>query len=400
MPDSGTPSSPIDGAVAQVQRWLDHGAGASWVRREPQVRPGVAGAWTLDLQAAGLPVTSARLVIPTNFPATPCALYVDPGYFLKIPHIEANGHVCLGGTPIPGDYDDPIGAVKRALQTFQDELLIPAQDPAWVAQQFQAERASYWTQACLSRRFAANQRPAPTRTYVDTDGLERWSRASLVGYLRNGTRDRRFTLQVVALGEAEAVAKRHGWDTGTMLRGNALVVRLPASVQWTPADWPTSFAALEHVIEHATGGELALAAWLRETGWRDTPDPVATPRKRRGDRRRKPPPGQRPLLVVLVHEGASYGYQLYTPIFPGLTPPAVEVVQVTRIDPIGPWPAIISSTPCMGAAPNESWCLAADPSGVRSSICWHGRASVTSTWWMRRTWERKTLRAIPWVSAT
>lgn len=323
----------MDRAVAEVQRWLDRGSGAVWVRRENAGRHGLVGTWTLDLQHDELPVRSVRIVVSKNFPAIPCELYVDPQYFLKLPHIEVDGHVCLGHEPLPSDYDDPISAVTRALQTLKDKLLIPARDPAWVAQQFNAERDSYWTQMCLSRRLKSSHHPVAARTYIDIGELDRWSTTALVSYVQN-EKVRRFTRQIAVLGDVDphVVATRHGWACGTVVRGDALFVRLPANAQWVPSDWPMTFASLDAAVAHATGGGVSLSGWLKETGWSETPV-LASKKQKRRRALRNSPSGQRPRLVVLVQDAAAFGYQIFAPLMPGLTAPHVEPLSATRIDP-------------------------------------------------------------------
>ena len=138
---------PFEAAVALVQEWLDQGSGSKWAKRDTRLRIENGMAWELDLRDDALAVRSVRLLLPSDFPASACELYVDRDYFLKLPHVEADGHVCLGLHSIPNDYDDPVRAVARALQTLKDELLGPANDARWVQEQFHAERASYWLSA-------------------------------------------------------------------------------------------------------------------------------------------------------------------------------------------------------------------------------------------------------------
>ncbi|WP_439669195.1 ThiF family adenylyltransferase [Cupriavidus necator] len=292
-------------------------------------------AWDIDLQDATLPVSAVRLLLPPDFPASTCELYVHRGYFLKVPHVEADGHVCLGLEPIPHDYDDPVAAVVRAIRALKDQLLVPASDPQWVNQQFHEERASYWVQRCFSRKNAPDLRPVPGRTYVDVRSLDRYKMGALAAYVPGGSKHRLFALQV-ATAEGEdphETAARHRWANGTMVRGNALFVRLPSDEVWTPANWPQTFSALDALVRRLTDNECSLARWLHITGWEDDQPHSSSPdhkkRRRRGNA--EPPPGQRPLLVVLVQEGVMFGYQLIASKWQ--QPPGIEPVAITRIDP-------------------------------------------------------------------
>jgi len=168
--------SPFETASACVEEWLDRGNGSTWVKRNTRLRSGQGMAWEVDLQDETLPVCAVRIVLPPDFPASACELFVDRRYFLRVPHVEADGHVCLGLLSIPNDYDDPVAAVVRALRMLKDQLLGPSLDKNWVEQQFQTERASYWAQRCIARRKAPDRRPVPARTYVDVRELDRWAR--------------------------------------------------------------------------------------------------------------------------------------------------------------------------------------------------------------------------------
>ena len=88
--------SPFESASFAVQDWLDRGAGAGSAARDAKVRIENGCAWDIDLRDDALPIKGVRLVLPADFPASPCELYVSREYFLKLPHIEADGHVCPG----------------------------------------------------------------------------------------------------------------------------------------------------------------------------------------------------------------------------------------------------------------------------------------------------------------
>ncbi|ATE72051.1 ThiF family adenylyltransferase [Lysobacter capsici] len=328
-----------ESAIARVRAWLDTGAGSRWVNAT-QSGKGLRGAWEIPFVHAPGGIQGARLVLPATFPTDPCQFYVDPRHFLEIPHVEADGHVCLGLSSYPSDYDDPEGAVVRALKIFQADLLRQVDDPAWREEQFHLESGSYWAQWCLSRESSAGRRPMPRHTYVDFGDLGCWKVAQVVGYARPNPSRPGVTHQVVAAGaqDPNEVATRHGWAKGMMIRGDALLVRLPSQMRWTPQAWPASLAALERLIAIATDNEVSLSAWLKNVSRAATVEPVCKEPLRRGPRRQdrsfpRPVPTLRPTLVVLIHDGLMFGYQLFPPMVAGLTTPVLEPLRITRIDP-------------------------------------------------------------------
>lgn len=322
--------SPFESASFAVQEWLDRGTGPA--TRDTKVRIESEFAWDIDLRDDGLPIEGLRLVLPPDFPASPCELYVSRDYFLKLPHIEADGHVCLGLAPIPEDYDDPIAAVVRAFDSLKNKLLLRAADAAWVSEQFHDERASYWAQWCLSRRKAADHRPVPTRTYVDIGELGAWATGGVAGYVPGSSKHRLYSLQVAAAADPHELAARHRWADGTVVRGSALFVRLPNNASWTPSTWPKTFEALDALIAEETDHEVSLAHWVNTTGWADDLAPQMLKKKTRRKQPKDAPPGQRPMLVVLVHGSVMFGYQLYGSAMPKLQSPAVEPIHITRVD--------------------------------------------------------------------
>lgn len=324
--------SPFESALFAVQEWLDAGAGVGLAKRDTRVGIEKGCAWDIDLQDDLLPIRGVRLVLPPDFPASPCELYVSRDNFLRLPHIEADGHVCLGMAPIPEDYDNPVAAVVRALAALKNQLLLPAADAAWVAEQFYDERVSYWAQWCISRRKAADHRPVPSRTYVDVGDLGTWASGGIAGYVPGNSKHRLFSLQVAAVTDPHALAARHRWADGRLVRGSALFVRLPSSGTWTPKAWPTTFESLDALIGEATDHEVSLASWVNTTGWADD---LAPQKRKMKVSRKKPkdaPPGQRPMLVVLVHDSAMFGYQLYGSAMPALQAPPIEPTHITRVD--------------------------------------------------------------------
>ena len=326
--------SPFESASFAVQEWLDLGAGSASAsaKRDTKLRIENGCAWDIDLRDDALPIKGVRLVLPPDFPASPCELYVSRDYFLRLPHIEADGHVCLGLAPIPEDYDDAVAAVVRAFASLKNKLLLPASDAAWVSEQFHDERASYWAQWCLSRRKAADHRPVPNRTYVDVGELGAWATGAIAAYVPGSSKHRLFSLQVATADDPHELASRHRWADGTLVRGSALFVRLPNNASWTPRTWPATFEALDALVAEATDHEVSLAHWVNTTGWADDLAPQKLKKNARRQQLKDAPPGQRPMLVVLVHGSVMFGYQLYGSAMPTLQPPAVEPVRITRVD--------------------------------------------------------------------
>lgn len=324
--------SPFESASFAVQDWLDRGAGSGSAARDTKVHIDNGCAWDIDLRDDALPIKGVRLVLPADFPASPCELYVSREYFLKLPHIEADGHACLGTTPIPEDYDDPVAAVVRAFAALKDKLLLAAADAAWVSEQFHDERASYWSQWCLSRRNVADNRPVPNRTYVDVGELGAWATGGIAGYVPGSSKHRLYSLQVAAATDPNELASRHRWADGTLVRGSALFVRLANDTRWTPSSWPKTFEALDTLVAEATDHEVSLAHWVNTTGWTDDLASQKLKKKNHRKQLKDAPPGQRPMLVVLAHGSVMFGYQLYGSAMPKLQPPAVEPVHITRVD--------------------------------------------------------------------
>lgn len=316
----------------RVQQWLD-ALDPIQAKRDPSTRPEHGAAWYIGV---GDPeIQRVRLFLPPDFPASPCRLYVDPQHFLRIPHIEANGHVCLGQSARHEDYSDAVGAVTRALHDLRKGILTPLETPTWIEQEFHKERESYWTHMCHPRRWS--RQPVAGRTLVDTGTVNRWTSGTLAAYVPAKSPHRRFREQVAVACDADAnrLAARHGWSRGMLVRGNALFVRLPDDQRWTPTTWPTTFEQLDELIARATDRELSLTAWLDQAGFHD--DPVAKPKKKRrwrGSARPPiPPAGQRPLLVTLLLGSSLFGYQVFAPTVPSLSAPTIEPLRVTRIDP-------------------------------------------------------------------
>ena len=323
---------PFENAAALVEDWLDRGSGSTWAERDARMPLQQGRAWDIDLRDDALPLKAVRLYLPPDFPASACAFYVDRCHFLRVPHVEGDGKVCLGLQPIPNDYEDPVAAVARAIGALRDLLVASANDAQWVEEQFDKERASYWSQWCIARKKMPDHRPVATRTFVDLQDFDCWSAGAIAAYVPDGSKHRLYDLQVATAEgvDPHEVATQHRWATGMMVRGSALFVRMPADFVWTPSTWIRSFDELDALVLRFTEGKCRMADWLRGAGHLDRPAPHSRKQKKRVDR--EAPRGQRPLLVVLVQGGLMFGYQLFGSAIPALQRPTLEPVNIIRVD--------------------------------------------------------------------
>jgi molybdopterin/thiamine biosynthesis adenylyltransferase len=309
-------TSAFEAARLAVEQWLN-GGGASFAKKVHTGADGHRLAWEVDLQGTHPLIGSFRISLPRGFPAQPCEIHVDKRLCLALPHVEEDGRVCLGNGSPPSAYENGASAVNEVLTRFNEEVLQRVVDPVWVEQEMQRERMSYWSRHCdLARETAPN---APHTTWLSlTEATELdaqgWLKGATAVYARPGQTQRRYGLQLVSAAEGDPndLAQRHQWASGSLVRGNALVVQLPADRSWTPKTWPTDFAALEELVLASTGGVIQLSAWVSELGWTRT---GATQVQKRISWKTtasvdEAPIGYSPRLVVVVDGPFAYGFQI------------------------------------------------------------------------------------------
>lgn len=313
--------SPFESALELVEQWLDHGEGCAWAVRERDQRADQGAAWNIDLQDPSAPVAALRLVLPPDFPASACQFFVDKRHFLQVPHVELDGKVCLGVVAAPSDFSDPVGAVVRALHKLRTEFLAPSLDPAWVQEQFQAERDSYWAQMCAGQTRTGRRRASLGTVFIDTGEFSTWATGATAGFQAEGGKAGHFRCVVVTASSAdpERTAQRHGWGGGTMVRGDALFVRLAADARWTPSIWPKDLQQLDALVSAATDDNCSLTQWVGVEANRD-----ARAVRRIAD------PGHRPRIVALALGSSVFGYRILNGS-PGA--PQIEPLVLTRVDP-------------------------------------------------------------------
>ena len=327
-------SALVNVAVAAVEEWLD-GPGSAFARRSMIRRADLAAEWVIDLVDSLLPITSVTLRLPPDFPDRPCEFFVNKCYFLKVPHIEQDGRICLGLHAAPGDHAAPVAAVCRAIETLQDKLLTLAADPDWCEQQFHNERASYWAQDCNARDKQGSRRPVALSTLVEISNLSNWTQGGMVAYVSQNRNRKTARLQIASFGDAspQDLATRHGWACGTEVNGQSLFVPLHDSELWTPRTWPTEFSELEALVARSTNGKVSLADWVAKVGGFHIIRPEDAGKKPAKSQRFCTRPTLHRPVVVFVGVGSTvFGYQIFVPEAMIGSSPRIEPVVVKRID--------------------------------------------------------------------
>lgn len=230
-------------AIDKATQWLD-GLGAGVVARCVEKEAGTkCRVWRLSEPIPELDGTTAVLVLLHDFPLSPARLEVDKKLCLRLPHVEADGHLCHGVLPSASDFDDPVAGVLRVLARFQEYLQL-CQSRGWIEAEFNRERSDYW-----SRHAGSTKAPAAFRTTellldveLDSTTVREVPAISLA--------DDNRALATSSDAEPEKVARARGWAVGTITRGGAAVFALPQEERWTPTTWPRSFAQLNGLLSH------------------------------------------------------------------------------------------------------------------------------------------------------
>lgn len=309
MPDSSTALPPFEFATATVEAWLD-GAGAAFAKRTEQ--PGLRGkfpVWYLELQHATLGPQRVRFSLPRDFPATPPQVHFDKELCLVLPHVEEDGKFCHDVLSSPMDYECPAGAAKAVLKSLE-KFWANTLDVEWVQDELHKERLSYWLRFC-DRFRTVNKVSAPRAVRAALQPLEGVTEGRVAAYFRRSQK-LRSELMLATIGDDDPhiLATRHRWSTGALVRGFALFVPMPASVRWTPVDWPQSLDELEYLVAQVTDHQCSVVRWI-ENKKDDAPHPF---------------------LVVLVQENVCYGYLVSPAPVPRVTSPGIIPVVIDRVD--------------------------------------------------------------------
>lgn len=309
MPDTRAAPLPFELAAAGIEAWLD-GPAAPLVRRSRRTDSRRnAASWEFELPHRTLGQQTVRLSIPRDFPATAPEIYFDERLCLVLPHIEENGRLCHGVETSPADYEQPTRAADAVLAALA-QFWSQAADDEWVLQEFHRERLSYWSRFCEQFR-VSQQVPAPLTVRVSLSEIECVTEGKLTAYFR-GSQAKRSDLMLASPGDIDPhpIAVRHGWSTGSLVRGHSLFVPVPENVRWTPTDWPRMLSELESFVEQVSSDRYSVLQWIKS----------------------KQDDEAHPFLVVLVQGKTCFGYLVSPATVPGLTRAGIIPVCLDRVD--------------------------------------------------------------------
>ncbi|WP_374708398.1 ThiF family adenylyltransferase [Chitinimonas sp. BJYL2] len=301
---------PFAVAANAVEAWLTE-AGTQFATRVASL-PGSSKpmAWEFKVAHPRLLHDTARLSLPRDFPATPAQIHLHRDHCLVLPHVEETGKVCLGVEASPQDYADPVPAVGRVLNAFQN-FLTQCNDEDWIVSELKRECWSYWLRFCDKVASRPEARPTPGQLYLAIHGLTKIEEGTLaVYYVSSDHQKAKIAVGCPGATDPHTLARRHGLSTGQLVRGQALFIPLSEDLDWRPGVWPMDFEELDTLIGQLSGNMMSASSWLQQ--FEGTP--------------------AQPFLVAFVQGQFAYAYQLCPPLVQGLSSLAIEPLPSIRLD--------------------------------------------------------------------
>ena len=289
--------------VDAVTQWLEN-LGASAATRCLDKESGQrCRVWRLAEGISILDGTAPLLALKHDFPLTPARIELDPKFCLRLPHVEEDGHFCHGLEFDPADIAAPAAAVGRVLSRL-DEFLERCAEPGWVEAEFHRERQDYWTRYAAGAKAPASYRT--TELLLDVDPIVDGPQEAAAVPLSNDGK----AFATTSTTDPERVAKARGWSVGGIVRGGALVVKLPAGERWTPLVWPKTFEDLDGLLSQVCDASTKLKSWYLSRRW----------------------PNKAPVFVVLLQGPATFGWRILPAPIARHSEPALVPVNVSRVD--------------------------------------------------------------------
>lgn len=199
------------------------------------------------------------ILIPKNYPYTTCSFYVDKSNFLKFPHVEGDGKLCLGVRYNPGDETDPLFQIRRAFVIIS-EIAKTTENEELKNEEFKKEIFTWWRLFCYWQNKDL-KKVSFFENYIVKPDLSEDAPIAFLNCIctkvpKNQKDDNYKELQII-------VSTDSGIDPVEILNKNffrknlrpilinksGLYVKIPSSMPWNVDDWPTTFCGLSKFLE-------------------------------------------------------------------------------------------------------------------------------------------------------
>lgn len=200
--------------------------------------------WLIPIRLPAFPdgmAFSAWLVLPRQFQTTSRArIRLSKDAILRIPHVEADGNLCIDGEPGSGTTYNDEERINSLLCNFYENFVDP-----WILgkldNEFEKEALSYW-RILIGRRKGEHN---PIERIFTVDSRHEESRVYTARLLQPS--------RFVIAGDNSALAERfiaslgHRSDGSQLL--NVLVADVPIDSPLTPKNWPNNEAELLQLLD-------------------------------------------------------------------------------------------------------------------------------------------------------
>ncbi|MFC6977809.1 hypothetical protein [Microbulbifer taiwanensis] len=197
---------------------LDELISSNSTRRFPLYIPNLPEGRTID---------KAWIEIPRDFADRDLAKILLPKkYILKIPHVEADGHLCIDGDPGPLSGSSPRARIDQLIDLFYSSFIEP-----WsrgeLDSHFSKEAMNYWTIHC-SRCITRTQPILKIYTTNQETGKSKIYKCPFIESKR-----------IVIAGDDSSIRNRY---VNSMSNGNTIstvmAAEIPISFPFIPDNWP------------------------------------------------------------------------------------------------------------------------------------------------------------------
>ena len=248
---------PYEVAYALLERHFGHAGALAALPRTILDRAvkGACHGWSLPLPIDYLGQSrELRLILPPRFPAEPVQAFVHPGAYLKWPHAERNGHLCLWPESLAPVAYTPEAQMGHCLERIQDILVLVGVEADAVRREaeFAREWLSYWSQGAEGSYRANGKGLLLTPPPVCPTAL------ATCTVLNRSTQQRRVLIGSnhavlyswrEVLGDSEADIREAGALFVPLMHAPIGAPKTLDDVRALIGEWPESLAMLDHLLK-------------------------------------------------------------------------------------------------------------------------------------------------------